>query len=447
MTRSNNARPIVLKCFIFLWSAVLVTWMSIPAYAAEGMGQEKDAFFMEWGGHLRLRGSVLFPENDSILDLSNHDRLHDGAFEFRLKNTIGFSDRVRLDAHYEMIGYGGETRKTQQAFFKLNPDAKDLFPLSETISDDRRVMDLTRIISSDTDYILYHRMDRLVLSVMRDWGTVRIGRQAITWGNGFLFNPMDLFNPFSPTDVERDYKIGDDMISARVYTGGSGELQVLYVPRRNTSNHHIKWDESSLAAKFHFNAGTTEIDMMAGHHYSDEVLGIGFTGYLMDAAWRLDSTYTWLEDGKNQPGFVSIVANIDYSWVWWDKNLYGWIEYYYTDLGKSEYQDALSDPDIMERISRGERFFYGRSYFNTQLQMEFHPLVNGFVSFIVNADDPSCIIQPRIVLDPAQNFQIMCGGNIYCGKNNTEFGGGEIPELGIKAIPVDMVYVWFSYYF
>jgi len=58
-----------------------------------------------------------------------------------------------------------------------------------------------------------------------------------------------------------------------------------------------------------------------------------------------------------------------------------------------------------------------------------------------------CIIQPRIVLDPAQNFQVMCGGNIYCGKNENEFDGAEIPELEIKEVPADMVYVWLSYFF
>ena len=38
------------------------------------------------------------------------------------------------------------------------------------------------------------------------WGVVCVGRQAVTWGNGLIFNPMDLFNPFSPVDIERDYK-------------------------------------------------------------------------------------------------------------------------------------------------------------------------------------------------------------------------------------------------
>ena len=65
----------------------------------------------------------------------------------------------------------------------------------------------------------------------RDWGLARIGRQAVTWGNGFLFNPMDLFNPFAPTQIDRDYKIGDDMIFTQFPLKQTGDLQLLYVPR------------------------------------------------------------------------------------------------------------------------------------------------------------------------------------------------------------------------
>jgi hypothetical protein len=294
---------------------------------------------------------------------------------------------------------------------------------------------------------LYHRLDRLAVSATADWGSVRIGRQALTWGNGFLFNPMDLFIPFSPTDVEREYKIGDDMITAQVYAGNSGELQMLYVPRRNTENHDIEWSESSVAAKYHLNISTTEIDLMAGKHYEDDVVGIGFTGFLMDAAWRLDTTYTWLNDDSDCSGFSSIVANVDYSWAWWNKNLYGWIEYYYTGLGENNIQKALTDPNITKRLARGEWFTLGRSYINAQLQMEWHPLVNGFITFIYNTSDSSGILQPRIAVDPAQNFQIMFGGNIYYGRTETEFGGIELPGVGLKEIPADMVYFWLSYYF
>ncbi len=427
--------------FLFIFSIFLC---AATAAAGGVIGEKISA---EWGGHLRLKGAVSFPENNSHLDFLHHDRLHDGAVEFRLKNHTGFNDWLTFDCHYEMIGAGGETRKTLQTFLKQYPNISGRLFVPKGVNDDRRVMDLTHVISSDIDYLFYHRLDRLAVSAAADRGSVTVGRQALTWGNGFLFNPMDLFNPFSPTDVERDYKIGDDMISAQVYAGNAGELQMLYVPRRNTENNDIEWGQSSAAAKFHFNISTTDIDLMVGQHYEDDVVGIGFTGYLADAAWRLDTTYTWLDADSDQSGFSSVVANIDYSWVWRNKNFYGWIEYYYTGLGENDVQKALTDPDIIKRLARGEWFTLGRSYVNAQLQIEWHPLVNGFITIINNTGDSSGIVQPRITVDPAQNFQIMCGANIYYGRTKTEFGGIELPGVQIKEIPADMVYIWLSYYF
>ena len=45
-----------------------------------------------------------------------------------------------------------------------------------------------------------------------DHVVMRFGRQAITWGNGLVFNAMDIFNPFDPAAVDKEYKTGDDMI-------------------------------------------------------------------------------------------------------------------------------------------------------------------------------------------------------------------------------------------
>ena len=181
-------------------NTLFLIFLILPLYA---FAQCKNPLPGEWGGHLRLRGAVSFPETNSLLDMAHHDRLHDGAFEFRLKNSTMINDKFDFECHYEMIGSGGETRKTLQSFLDRYPDFSDSLLPGETINDARRVMDLTREISSHTEYLVYHRIDRLVFSAYADRGSVRIGRQALTWGNGFLFNPMDLFNPFSPTDVER----------------------------------------------------------------------------------------------------------------------------------------------------------------------------------------------------------------------------------------------------
>ena len=406
----------------------------------------ESAFSLETGGHLRLRGSMSDPAAGSRLSLLNRDRLHDGAFEFRSKHAVRLKPAWQMELHYEIIGSAGETRQTN-AFFADQYPAAGTFLTPDGTSDDRRLMDLTHVLTRHTDYMVCHRLDRLAVSARRNWGSVRVGRQALTWGNGFLFNPMDLFNPFSPTDVERDYKTGDDMAAIQAYTGATGEIQALYVPRRDPETENVELEESSAAAKYHTYIGSLEMDVMAGVHYDDVVAGIGWIGYVGSAAWRLDATYTWLDANSDRNGFASIAANLDYSWVWWGKNMYGWIECFYTGLGTSDYEDAWQNRDLMDRIDRGERFTLGRAYFDAQLQVEIHPLLNGHITLITNIRDPSGAVQPRLVWDPVQNLQATAGANLYYGGSNTEFGGFDLPMLPFKEAPADNVYLWVSYFY
>ena len=43
------------------------------------------------------------------------------------------------------------------------------------------------------------RLDRISIGYTGEKTVLRFGRQAISWGNGLLFTPMDIFNPFDPT--------------------------------------------------------------------------------------------------------------------------------------------------------------------------------------------------------------------------------------------------------
>ena len=381
------------------------------------------ADFLDWGGHLRLRASAADPETGSRLDILDKTRLYDTAFELRSKHQFSPSDTWQLDVHYEMLGTVGDTREANSLFLSRYPAGRQLV-IPNSASDDRRLMDLSRVITRDDKARIYHRLDRLVLSARNDWSTLRLGRQALTWGNGLLFQPMDLFNPFSPTDFERDYKTGDDMVTLQTWSETTGEIQMLYVPRRNPATGSVKWETSSAAAKIHRYAGGLEMDLMTGVHYKDWVAGFGLVGYAGGAAWRLDATYTWLDDKRQHNGYASVCANLDYSWVWWGKNFYGWIEYYYTGLGTDDYEEAWYDSNLIERIRRGERFTLGRSYLDAQLRAELHPLVNAYCTLIVNTEDPSGIIQPRMVWDAGQNLQITAGMDLYWGGPDTEFGGG-----------------------
>jgi len=418
--------------------------------ATEGKSQQQPKSGLEnidvqWGGHLKARGSASWPSSDSALSFEETETLYDGRGELRLTNTLFFGKRADLDTHYELIHTRGDTPRTLTSLCEMHPDlAGGRLAYGGPIEDDRRVMDLTSTIEDDEDHSTYHRLDRLALRLLPAWGTIRIGRQAVTWGNGLLFNPMDLFNPFSPADIERDYKVGDDMVSAQFRALQGGELQFLYVPRKDPVSGDIEWEQSSLAGKLHFFLDTTEFDIMAAEHYGDAVFGLGSMGYLGDAAWRVDGVWISLDSGD---GYLSMVANMDYSWIWGEKNWYGVLEFYCNGLSHNRYSEAYRDSELARRIERGELYTVGRTYISGRIRVELHPLFNIFVTVIENAADPSGVLQPRAVWDIAEDVQITFGGALYHGRRGTEYGGIDIPGTNLRDQPPDEVFLWVSYFF
>lgn len=403
---------------------------------------------VQWGGYAKLRLQQQRVDDRTVYQLVGAGAYTDYNGQVRLTHRRYFSDAAVFDLHYEIAASGGDSRKKQTELAAQFPDLSDLAGQPPSVPKDRRrLMNLSTVITEDTDHVVYHRIDRLNLSLQRDWGDLRIGRQAITWGNGLLFNPMDLFNPFSPTDIEREYKTGDDMIAATLLIGNLPEIQVLCVPRRHPETGTLEAEQSALAAKAHLIKGETEFDLLAAANYGDHILAAGARGYLFDAAWRMDVVYTVANPRWEEENFVSLVANLDYSWTWQNHNWYGLIELYHNGLGQDDYPAALADDHIRERFDRGEVFVLGSWYAAAHAHIELHPLVNAYTTALVNLNDFSGITQPRMTWDATQNLMFTIGADLHWGRPEAEYGGFSIPGTPFDLVPPDSVYIRANCYF
>lgn len=446
----NSSRQSLAR-FSLPFICLLVGFLTAPAspgWVAASLARPVEPWYRElrseWGGEFQLKGSVSRADEKSLFQAVDGGDLYDGSIQARLKNRLFFGERANMETHYEAVLLGGDTREARKEFERLFPSlSKDGLLLGRRVRDDRRLVNLTWTIQEKDDYIFYHRLDRLSLTLLPRWGLVRIGRQAVTWGNGLLFNPMDLFNPFAPTDIERDYKIGDDMVLLHFTAGQTADFQTLCVPRRDPESEEVEWNQSSVAGKFHFAVGTTEFDILGAQHFDEQIVGIGSSGYLGSAAWRVDATWTFLEGGSD---YLSLVANADYSWVWWHKNFYGFLEFFHSGVGNNDYPEAIVDPDIAERLDRGELFVLGRNYVSGHLRLEVHPLVNVFLTVINNLADPSGILQPRAIWEATEDLEVTVGGSLSYGESGSEFGGFPVAP-GLVSEPADSAFVWLTFFF
>ena len=221
----------------------------------------------------------------------------------------------------------------------------------------------------------------------------RFGRQAVSWGNGMVFTPMDVFNPFDPAAVDTEYKSGDDMVYGQYLFDDGSDLQAVAVVRRNPVSGDVERKQASLAVKYHGFLGLNEYDLLAASHYDDLLLGLGGNLSIGGAVLRGDLTWTRTDLENVMSGVVSV----SYSWTWGGTNVSGLLEYFRSGFGQAggayAPPDLLANPDLLRRLERGELYTLARNYLAASATLELTPLVLLTPTFLINLDDPSALGQ------------------------------------------------------
>jgi hypothetical protein len=305
-----------------------------------------------------------------------------------------------------------------------------IFPGAGIINDDRRWFNLTHELTNEGKNATLLRLDRANVAYTGDKTVIRFGRQAISWGNGLLFTPMDIFNPFDPAAVDKEYKTGDDMLYAQYLLDSGNDLQAVAVVRRNPVSGDVEQDESSLSVKYHGFRGSNEYDLLLAEHYGQRVLGLGASTDLGGAVWRGDLVWTDTDSGS----VFSAVGGVSYSGVTGGHNWTGFLEYYYNGFGQSDgdYSAAglAANPELLKRLNRGELFNLGRHYLGASLTVEWTPLLNFTPNVFVNLTDPSALTQLVLTYDWKQDIQLLAALNIPIGPGGLYVSTG--PSLFVQ---------------
>lgn len=385
-------------------SRLILALLILPALSST-LANASDNF--DYRGHIKYQSQITRFPDDSLFSESTADPAVDQGLDLRLNVSAEVNAWVFQSA-YQLLA--------------INRESPSVNSSSSPISDDRRLMRLTDSISDDNATKIYQRLDRLQFKLLSPQAVLKIGRQAISWGNGLIYNPMDFLNPFDPTAIDREYKTGDDMLYAQYLFDNGNDVQAVWVLRRDDQGD-VDNSVASLALKYHWFFNNEEIDLLLAEHFDQRLVGVGATTSLGGAVWRGDLLSSETNDGTAH----SAVVNLSYSWLSWGKNVSAIVELHRNGFGidDGDYSPArlAARPELTTRLARGELFTLGKDYLAVAATIELTPLWLLTPNLFVNLDDNSQLLQLVSSHDLQQNLKMTLAASFPGGDRGSEFAG------------------------
>jgi hypothetical protein len=357
---------------------------------------------LDLGFDARLYG---FLSTEGIPDRQDHAEL--GIF--RLKLAPAIADRLELEVHG-----------------LLQASAPPAFAGASIASGTtRRLFDLETTVIDDPDLLVTAELDRLALRWDGPGFRLVAGRQAITWGVAYFWPVLDLFAPFAPQRIDRDYKAGVDAVRATIPLGDFSEVDVVAAGQGDDLPDDFS---AAVLARLHF--GLSDFGLMAGSFHTDSVVGGFVTTDVRGTGLRAELALTDSGDARDaeidRERFVRATFGVD-------RQLTGTLtltgEVAWNGFGADDADDyawiAGSD-----RVRRGEVTSLGRRYAGASLAWQLHPLVNCSAAVLANLGDGSVLLQPTASWSVSDAVSALFG--LYWGVGDdldpdgrlgSEFGG------------------------
>jgi len=370
-------------------------------------------------------------------------------------NRIGDSpqEQYNIDArliYRQQRGNWDWSAHYQVSLQKSKLALQNVFGTGAAVDADRyRLWNLTRDISDSSRIENIQRLDRLYIRYSLDQLVIKAGRQAISWGHGQFFNPLDIANPFDPILVDKEYKAGDDMLYLQWLQQNGNDVQMAIIPRRDNSGK-LQTEQSTSAAKYRGLWHNLDYDLLLARHYNENILGLGANIPWRESNINSDWLASKIDNDPNRSWVVIATLGISYSWVWWHKNFLGRAELFHNGFGMSgtplDLQRLFNNSALETRLRRGELYTLAKNYLAAGLNIELHPLFIMDVNLFVNLHDPSATLQILGVYNQSDYSNISAGLAIPLGADTSEYGGLE-SGLGDYLSRQYSIFVKYAYYF
>lgn len=240
-----------------------------------------------------LNGYVKYMQTDFIAtDGNNLALITDNLIHNRLNFNWYLSDALTTRIEMRNRAFYGE-------YTKAIPGYGDL------LEQDLGYFDLSWTLVNQPSFVLHSTVDRAFVQYEKDKYNLRLGRQRINWGLNTVFTPNDVFNAFNYFDFDYEERPGVDAVRFQYFTSSLADIDVAIAPGDSSDN----W---VAAAKYGFNIGSYDLQIIGSWYKTDLMAGFGWAGNLKNAGLKGEASY-FIPQGGDTSGVFTGTFTLDYT--------------------------------------------------------------------------------------------------------------------------------------
>ncbi len=270
-------------------------------------------------------------------------------------------------------------------------------------------------------------VDRLNVKLTLPGADVTIGRQAISFGKAYFWNPLDEFLPQDARQIDRDYKAGVDAVRIDVPTGPfSGVTLVAGFGREVTPFGAYEggdravgasWYGSALLARDFTTVHDWDLAGQAGKVYGGYEVGGGAVGEVHGIEVRGEAAYVWsTRDAPLAPPLVGALTTDHLSAVAGVGKRFSdtlSIELEHLHNGAGELRSGLDA--ALARFTNGASLSLGRETTGATVSYDVLPIATVQIAALHSWSDGSTEVQPTLSYSLSANSDLMVGAAVGLG--------------------------------
>jgi len=343
-------------------------------------------------------------------------RLQDGFYQtvtnkLRLDLRSDLSDHISFAGNVNFLTYHGKTEWNVLDFLS-----------DKIVSTIPPEMQSFYVLNFEHDIVLDNAWIKLSFKPM----DIILGKQQISMGTGYVWNPTDVFNFKDVLDPTYEQP-GHTALRVDVPLSSALTLTALYAPEAT-------WSESTKQVELKGRAGRFDLTLtaidtwMKTYDYSQfdpeamnfqelhkkrRLLGGSTAGELLGLGVWAEYAYNWLEDADD---FYELVVGGDYTLK---SQTYFMFEYYRNTLGKSDYEEY--DLNDWMRYFAAEQKAIARDQIYLFAQHPVTDLLYLGLQTLYSISDNSVALVPTLAYSLSDNVEIFAYLNFNLGKEGTAY--------------------------